>query len=212
MEKQTLEVEVRETSGKGPTRQLRAQGKIPGVFYGPGVDTTKLSLSPKAFLRALETPYKQNVVLTIEVGGVTHEVMVKDIAIHPVTRAPLHVDLYKVTGDRAVEVRVPVATKGRPIGVQKGGRLQVVFRELPVRTTPDKIPAKIEIDVANLEIGDVFTVADLTLDEGVSVQFKPDRRVVLVTEPKKIVEETVDEVAAEAPPAGGAAPAAPAAT
>ncbi len=96
--------------------------------------------------------------------------------------------------------------------MQKGGRLQVVFRELPVRTTPDKIPAKIEIDVANLEIGDVFTVADLTLDEGVSVQFKPDRRVVLVTEPKKIVEETVDEVAAEAPPAGGAAPAAPAAT
>ncbi len=207
MEKQTLQVEVRETSGKGPARQLRAQGKIPAVFYGAGVDTTKLSLSPKALLKALETPQKQNVVLSLDVGGTAHLAMVKDIAVHPVTRQPLHVDLYKVTEDRPVDVHVPVATKGRPVGVQKGGQLQVVFRDLPVRTTPNRIPSVIEIDVANMDIGDILTVADLPLDEGVSVQFKPDRRVVLVTEPKRVVEEKTDEAEA----AGGAAPAAPAA-
>jgi large subunit ribosomal protein L25 len=153
------------------------------------------------------------VVLSLEVGGNAHLAMIKDIAVHPVTREPLHVDFYKVTEDKPVQVHVPVAAKGRPIGVQKGGQLQVVFRDLPVRTTPGKIPAIIEIDVANLDIGDVLTVAELPLDEGVEVQFKPDRRVVLVTEPKKVIEEVPAEAAAaETPAAGGAAPAAPAAS
>jgi len=214
METQTLEVEVRQSSGKGPARQLRAQGKIPAVFYGPGVDTQKLSLSPKDLLKAFETPLKKNVVLSVDVGGTGHLVMVKDIAVHPVTRQPLHVDLYRVDESRPVDVQVPFKTTGRPVGVQAGGQLQVVFRDLPVRTTPGKIPAVIEVEVGEMNIGDILTVADLALGEGVSVQFKPDRRVVLVTETKKVIEEE-ETTTAEATPdaAGGAAPpATPAAT
>ena len=150
METQTLEVEVRQTSGKGPARQLRAQGKIPAVFYGPGVDTQKLQLSPKDLLKSLETPLKKNVVLTVEVGGTAHLAMVKDIEVHPVTRQPLHVDLYRVDENRAVEVSVPLRATGKPVGVQKGGQLQVVFRDLPVRTTPGKIPSVIEVEVTPL--------------------------------------------------------------
>jgi large subunit ribosomal protein L25 len=205
---QTLKVEVREQSGKGPARQLRARGKIPAVFYGPGLDTTKLSVSPKELLKALTTPHKKNVIISLDVGGEKHLAMVKDIAIHPVTRQPLHVDLYKVDENRPVEVRVPVKTSGRPVGVQKGGVLQVVFRDLPVRAAPNRIPSIIDIDVAHLDIGDVLTVAELPLDEGVTVKFKADRRVVLVTEPKRIVEETAEPGAEGAAPAAAAAPSA----
>ncbi len=203
METQTLEVEVRELSGKGPARQLRAQGKIPGVFYGPGVDTTKLSLSPKELVKGLSTPYRLNAVFEVSVGGATHRVMVKDVAVHPVSRQPLHVDLYLVDDTRRVDVRVPVTTHGRPVGVVRGGTLHTVFRDLPIRCVPSKIPSIIDIDVSDLDIGDAVAVADLGLDEGIEVQFKPDRRVVLCTESRaEEVEEEEGEgeaVATEAP-------------
>ena len=195
METQTLEVEVRELSGKGPARQLRAQGKIPGVFYGPGVDTTKLSLSPKELVKGLSTPHRLNAVFSISVDGAEHQVMVKDVAVHPVTRNPLHVDLYRVDETRPVDVSVPVTTNGRPVGVVRGGTIQVVFRSLPIRCAPSKIPAIIDIDVSEMDIGSIITVADLDLEDGVTVQFKPDRRVVLVTEARKaeVSDEDGDE-------------------
>lgn len=203
MAMQTLEVEVRELSGKGPARQLRAQGRIPGVFYGPGVDTTKLSLSPKELVKGLSTPHRRNAVFSITVNGTEEHVMVKDVAVHPVTRQPLHVDLYRVDESKAVEVRVPVTTHGRPIGVVRGGTLQVVFRDLPLRCIPAKIPAIIDIDVSDIDIGGIVAVKDLGLEEGVEVLFKPDRRVVLVTETRAelVPEEEEAAPAAEAEPA-----------
>ncbi|MEM9193701.1 MAG: 50S ribosomal protein L25 [Myxococcota bacterium] len=187
METQTLTAEVRKERGKGPARQLRAQGKIPAVFYGPGVDTTAIAVAPAELVKALKTDYGRNVIFKMEVGGTEQLAMLKDVDVHPVSRAPLHADFYRVTTDSAVEVRVPVKTAGRPVGVQKGGKLNVVFRDLPVRTTPEKIPAAITINVASLDIGDVTTVSQLDLDEGVHVLYAPDRRVVLVTEDKRKV-------------------------
>ena len=185
MEPMALQVEVRDGRGKGPARQLRAKGLLPAVFYGPGVETTGLALSPKELTKALETEYRLNVVLKLAIAGTEHLAMVKDVQVHPVTRTPVHVDLYKVSNDRQVTVSVPLRTSGRALGVQKGGRLNVVFRELPVRSAPESIPAALTVNVASLDMGEVFKVQDLELPDGVQVLLPPDRRLVLITEDRK---------------------------
>ncbi len=206
MNTQTLQVEVRSKSGKGPARQLRMQGKIPAVLYGPGVDTTKLTISPNEFVKALTTEMGRNVVFELPIDGTSHLALVKDVQVHPVSRDPLHVDFYRVTTDLAVTANVPLRTKGRAAGVHKGGSLQAVFRELPVRCTPDKIPAVIEVDVTRLDIGDALKVSEVPLPEGVSILLPPDRRVITVSEARKAV-----AAEAEAGAAAGGAPGAPSA-
>jgi large subunit ribosomal protein L25 len=201
METQALNAEVRETRGKGPARQLRSRGLIPAVFYGPGIETTAMAISPKELVKALETEYRHNVVLTLPLEGNQVLAMVKDIQVHPVSRVPVHVDFYRVASDRPVEVRVPLRTTGRAKGVVKGGKLTVVFRDVPVRTTPDKIPANITINVEGLDMGDVFKVSDLTLPEGVEVLHAPDRRLVLVGEDRKRVTDEEEAGAEAAAPA-----------
>jgi large subunit ribosomal protein L25 len=207
MEKQTLSAEVRDGRGKGPARQLRMQGRIPAVFYGPGVETKALSVSPKELVKALGTEWGMNAVIELSFDGVTERVMIKDVQVHPLDRQPLHVDLYRVTDESRVHVRVPVATRGRPLGVQKGGRMTVVFRDLPVRCTPATVPAAIEVEVSDLDMGGVLRVRDLSLPEGVTVLLDPDRRLILVGEDKRKAELEAEEKAAAEAAAAEAAPA-----
>ncbi len=195
MEPVTLQVEVRAGRGKGPARQLRANGQLPAVLYGPGVETTVLSVSPRELEKALTTEYRRNVVLRLDVGGAEHLAMVKELQVHPVTRRPIHLDLYRVSPEREVTTTVPVTTSGRAIGVQKGGKLNVVFREVPVRVAPNKIPAAIDINVAHLDVGDVFKVTELALPEGVTVLLPPDRRLALVSEDRRKAKAASDEEA-----------------
>ena len=199
MEPLTLQVEVRDGRGKGPARQLRAKGLLPAIFYGPGVETKGLALSPKELTKALETDYRLNVVLKLAIAGQEHLAMVKDVQVDPVTRVPLHVDLYKVSNDRYVTVSVPLRTTGRAVGVQKGGKLNVVFRDLPLRATPNAIPSSITVNVSSLDMGEVFKVQDLELPDGVEVLLSPERRLILVSEERKkaVAEETTEAAAAE---------------
>jgi large subunit ribosomal protein L25 len=197
METTSLQAEVRAVRGKGPARRLRAQGQIPAIVYGPALEPTALTLSPKELTKALEGPKGRNVVFTLSFDGKDLLAMVKDLTVDPVTRVILHADFLRVTEDRPIDIVVPVTTHGRPIGVQKGGKLTVVFRELPIRTVPKSIPVSIDIDVAKLDIGGAVTVADLQLPEGVSVTLPKTKNVVGVFEERKTAEEE-----AAATPAG----------
>ena len=182
MEAQKLEAQRRTDRGKGPARQIRSEGLIPAVFYGGGSEATALTISPKALLQALDTAWGRNALIELRYDGQDGLAMVKDIQVHPVTRRPLHVDFLRVSRDAEVVVRVPVRASGRAIGVQKGGKLQVVFRDLEVRAKPDSVPAEIVIDVTPLDIGQTISVRDLELDAGVRVTLPPARTVVLVEE------------------------------
>ncbi len=93
METTTLQAEVRAGRGKGPARRLRAQGKLPGVFYGPGLEPTPLTLSPKELEKALRGKRGRNVVFKLTIDGKDELAMVRDVAIDPVTQRLLHVDL-----------------------------------------------------------------------------------------------------------------------
>lgn len=210
METTTLQAEVRETRGKGPARRLRARGKLPAVFYGPGVEPTPLTLSPKELEKALRGDKGRNVVFKLSVGGKDELAMVRDVTTDPVSQELLHVDLYRVFEDQVLEVDVPFRTRGRAQGVVMGGVLNVTRRTLPVRTTPGKIPVSIEVDVTKLGMKDTISVNQVGLPEGVECTLSPKLTLVIVLEPRRATaasgEAETEEAAAsegEAAPAEG---------
>jgi len=195
METTTLQAEVRVTRGKGPARRLRAQGKVPGVFYGPGVEPTPLTLSPKELEKALRGARGRNVVFKLAVDGKEELAMVREVVTDPVTQELVHVDLYRVFEDKVLEINVPFHPTGRAVGVVQGGVLNVTRRLLPVRTTPAKIPVSIDADVTHLNMKDTIAVEDVELPEGVECLLQPKLTLAIVLEPRKA---TAEDEAAEA--------------
>jgi len=210
METTTLQAEVRASRGKGPARRLRAEGKVPGVFYGPGVEPTPLTLSPKELTKALRGERGRNVVFKLSVDGKDELAMVKDLTADPVTQELLHIDLYRILEDRVLEVNVPFRTYGRSVGVVQGGVLNVTRRVLPIRTTAANIPVSIDADVTHLALKDTISVEDIELPEGVECLLKPKLTLVIILEPRKATAaEVAEDAAAEAAkPSAEAEPAA----
>ena len=205
----TLTAEARSQTGKGAARQLRARGQVPAVYYGPGHEPTGLAVAPKELIAALSTPHGRNALLTLKIDGKDELAMVQDLQIHPVTRRPVHVDFYRVDAALDIERMVPFVAEGRAKGVVAGGELAVVYREIPLRAKPGQFPARVAVDVTNLEIGDHVRVKDLQLPEGVEAVLPPERNVVSCTTVRKRKDE---EEAAAAGAAGGAPAAAGAST
>ena len=212
MDIQTLQAEVRQGGGKGPARQLRMKGLIPAVFYGPGTTPTSIAVNPKELRKALSTEYGRNQVVELALGGKKELAVVREVQIHPLERNLLHADFYRVELDREIEQKVFFETKGKALGVAEGGILRLIFRELPVRCSPNKVPAKIIVDVTHLNLHDVLQTKDLVLPPGVVVTLPADRSLVaVVSEDKRGTEEDVAAAAAAAAAAPGAAGAVPAA-
>jgi large subunit ribosomal protein L25 len=208
METTTLQAEVRDSRGKGPARRLRAQGKVPGVFYGPGVEPTPLTLSPKELEKALRGERGRNVVFKLSVDGKDELAMVKDVTTDPVSQELLHVDLYRVFEDKVLEVDVPFHAHGRAQGVVMGGVLNVTRRTLPLRTTPVNIPVSIDVDVTELNLKDTISVEQVALPDGVECLLAPKLTLVIILEPRKATaaeEEVVAGAEGEATPDADAA-------
>jgi large subunit ribosomal protein L25 len=204
MSSHTLIAESRPQTGKGAARQLRAKGLVPAVYYGPGHEPTGLAVSPKELVAALSTAHGRNALITLKIEGKDELALVQDLQIHPVTRKPVHVDFYRVNTEQTIERDVPFVAEGRAKGVVAGGELVVIYRSLPLRAKPGAFPARIQVDVTNLEIGDHVKVKELSLPAGVSVAMPAERNVVSCTTLRKRKEE--EEAATAAAP--GAAPAA----
>ena len=204
MNTHTLITEAREQTGKSAARQLRQRGLVPAVYYGPGQEPTGLAVSPKELTAALSTQFGRNALIKLQIAGKEVLAMVQDLQIHPVTRKPVHVDFYRVDSEQPIERRVPFTAEGKAKGVVAGGELVVIYRELPLRAKPGQFPAKLTVDVTNLDIGDHIKVADLKLPEGVEAVLPPERNVVSVVTMRKRKDE--EEAAAAAPGAPGAAP------
>jgi large subunit ribosomal protein L25 len=206
MSTHTVVAESRSQTGKGAARQLRAKGLVPAVYYGPGHQPTGLAVSPKELIAALSTAHGRNALITLQISGKDELAMVQDLQIHPVTRKPVHVDFYRVDTQQEIQRDVPFVAEGRAKGVVAGGELAVVYRALPLRAKPGTFPARIQVDVTNLEIGDHVKVKDLSLPEGVTVALPAERNVVSCTTLRKRKDE--EEAAAAGAAPGAAAPAA----
>ena len=161
MEQIQLKATVRKITGNGPARALRREGSMPAVVYGRGKDPILLSVDIKDFEQLLKN-YNINQVLLnlmIENGkSISKSVMVKELQTDPTTRNLLHVDFYEIDMQNKITVSVPVVTTGISKGVELGGVLQLIRRELEVLCMPTDIPESIEIDVTDLDIGDSIHV------------------------------------------------------
>jgi len=208
----TIKAETRQGHGKGPARRLRAQGKIPAIVYGPQKDNVSIAVEPKSIQTILTADLGRNTVFTLDIAGQSQLAMIKSFEYHPVSRELEHADFYIVELGRKVQVEVPFATVGKAKGVAAGGILRQVYRKLPVKCTPDKIPAKIEIDVTNIELGGTMAAKDLNLGDGVSIMLDQNQTIVNVVAPEKEVAPTAAATTAAATPAAtpaaGAKPAA----
>lgn len=190
-----LKTHIRTTVGNGPARALRREGRVPAVLYGPGKETVLLSVSNNDLEQILKKSKTGQLILNLVIqNGATQNrsAMIKELQIHPVTRNFLHVDFYEVAMDREIKVKVPVSIKGKSKGVEEGGVLQIVRRELEVACLPGRVPRSIEIDISELEVGDSIHVQDIHLEGDVESLDDPHFTVVTILSPKMEVEEAED--------------------
>jgi len=196
----------RPSRGKGAARRLRNDGQIPAVAYGKGIAATALAVSPKDILTVLKSERGQNTVIQMKVGTEKDIlVMIKDFTVHPVARTLEHVDFVEVKLDRQVDVEIPLVATGKPIGIANGGILRQVYRVVPVRCLPDRIPLKIEVDISALDLHESLHAKALPVPEGVEIRLAPEQTVVAIVAPEKDRSAEEDAAAAAVP---GAAPAA----
>ena len=195
----TLPAERRERAGKGASRSLRREGRIPAVIYGGKEEPLTIHVEEKELVKQLMTGHFMNSIVKIEVGGDTVRTLPKDVALHPVSDRPTHADFLRLSRDSTVEVSIPVIftnEEGSP-GLKKGGVLNVVRHELDLVCAADKIPGEIEIDVTGKEVGDSIHISEVTLPEGsTSAITDRDYTIATLVAPsalKKSEEETAEE-------------------
>jgi large subunit ribosomal protein L25 len=211
MEVGKLTVTLRDRSGKGGARKLRAQGKVPGVCYGASVDgriePLPITVDVKQLRGALDPVRKRNTVINLTIEGGTAprllHALVKDFQVDALRRDVTHVDLLAIDPDKEVRAEVPLEFNGKPKGTIEGGQLRIVLRSLTVRAKPSDIPVKLEVDVSPLEIGDVIHVSAIALPTGVASVTGRDLAVVTCAAPEE--DKTPTTAEGTAPAEGGAA-------
>jgi large subunit ribosomal protein L25 len=163
-----LPAETRERAGKGASRALRREGRVPAVIYGGKEEPLTVHIEEKELVRQLGTGFFFNSVVDIEVGGKKMRTLPKDVAFHPVSDRPLHADFLRVAKNAKVQVNVPVvfANEADAPGIKRGGVLNVVRHELELICEADKIPDQIEIDLTGLEVGDAIHISRVNLPAG----------------------------------------------
>ncbi|ACM23007.1 MULTISPECIES: 50S ribosomal protein L25 [Thermotoga] len=200
----SLEVRLRTPKGKREAKRLRRRGEVPAVVYGPATDPIpvkiKRSLLEKVFHTITETTPIRLVIKDDEERTVSEKtVFLKMIQRDKVSEAIVHVDFYEPVKGHRMRINVPLKVVGKPVGVEKGGFLEVYHEEIPVETDPDRVPQEIEVDVSSLDLGDVIHARDLKLPEGVKCLLEDEEAVVSILVPKEvsIEEEEVEEEVAE---------------
>lgn len=173
MAQSELQVNARETVGKGAARSLRRQGLVPAVVYGKGMESCNITVDPKALKTALATDAGLNTLITLKGKGAFDgkTVLLKETQIASIKRNLEHVDFQTVDLTQETSVMVPVVTVGKAEGEVLGGTLSVVRHELEVLCLPTAIPTSIEIDVTALDVGDVIHVAEVEVPEGAKIPY-----------------------------------------
>ncbi|WP_137679285.1 50S ribosomal protein L25/general stress protein Ctc [Aurantiacibacter suaedae] len=163
-----LPAELRERAGKGASRALRREGRVPAVIYGGNEEPTPIHIEEKLLSRQLGTGHFMNSIVMLEVDGKTVRTLPKDVALHPVSDRPLHADFLRLAKDAKIEVAIPVVfiNEEASPGLKKGAVLNMVRHELQLLCEASKIPSEIEIDVTGLEVGDSIHISHVKLPDG----------------------------------------------
>jgi large subunit ribosomal protein L25 len=203
-EQLTLSAETRERAGKGASRILRREGRVPAVVYGNNEEPLSIHLEEKLLVKALSTGHFMNSVVMIDAGGATTRTLPKDVQFHPVTDRPLHVDFLRISEHAKVTVAVPInfTDEDKSKGLKRGGVLNAVRHELELTCDAAEIPEEVEISLAGLDIGDSLHISAVTLPKGTeSAITDRDFTIATIVAPsglKMDAEDAAAEAAAEA--------------
>ncbi len=195
----------REEIGSRPSGRLRRSGWIPGVVYGPGFESVPIKVNEGELLRIVRATIGETAIVELDLEGKKLLCFVQEVQRHPVTGRVIHVDFMVLPEHEVVEVKVPVKLVGEAVGVKRGGVLDFITHELWVKATPDKIPSHIEVDVSQLDVGDVVHVRDLK-PEGYEINEDPDTPIVSILSKAGVEEAEAEEAEAEGEAGGEAAP------
>jgi large subunit ribosomal protein L25 len=202
----TLSAEPRERAGKGASRALRREGRVPAVIYGDNKEPETIHVEEKALMKLLMTGSFTNSMVELTVGGNMQTTLPKDVAFHPVSDRPIHVDFLRLKKGAKVDVEIPVRfiNEEASPGLKRGGVLNIVRHELELICDATIIPDHIDIDVTGLEVGDSIHISSVKLPEGsVSAITDRDFTIATIVAPSALKSSDGDNQAA-AEEAGGA--------
>lgn len=167
-EQLTLSAEARDRAGKGASRALRREGRVPAVIYGNNEDPQMVHVEERLLNKLLGTGHFFNSVVMVEVGGKQVRTLPKDVAFHPVTDRPLHADFLRVSEHATVSVNVPVifVNEDKAPGLKRGGVLNVVRHELELVCDAASIPDDVTIDLSGYDVGDSIHISQVSLPQG----------------------------------------------
>ena len=187
----TLAAETRDRVGKGASRSLRREGRVPAVIYGQNRTPAAIHLEEKALVKALMTGHFMNSVIMVD----GQRTLAKDVAFHPVTDRPVHVDFLRVGEHTSVTVAVPVVFTGEEDspGMKKGAVLNIVRHELELVVDAAEIPTEITVSVAGKDVGDTIHISDVTLPNGATSAIEDrDFTVATIVAPSALRSEGAD--------------------
>jgi large subunit ribosomal protein L25 len=211
-----LVAEFRETQGKGASRRLRHEGKVPAILYGGHADARALTLSHQKLLIMLDNERFYSTILNLKVGDQSQAAILKDVQRHPFKNAIVHVDFQRVEENEKIRISIPLHFTGASVspGVKsQGGLVSHMRTETEVSCLPKDLPEFIEVDISGLSLNESIHLSQLKIPAGVTLVdlVKDDAAVVAIHSPRAEEPEPTAAAAAGAPAEGAAAPAAGAA-
>jgi large subunit ribosomal protein L25 len=209
--KQTFELEatVRHDMGKGASRRLRREAKVPGVIYGGGKAPVSLTIEHKLIAKSLENEAFYSHILTLKTGTESERAILKAVQRHPYKPRIQHVDFQRVRADEKLHMHIPLHFTGGDVapGVKDGGGLvSHILSDIEVSCLPDNLPEFISVDISAMELNQILHISDIKMPNGVesvALAHGDDKPVVSVhiprVEEEPVVEETEAPTAAEVP-------------
>ena len=192
-----MSASVRNTSGKGPMRQLRMQGMTPAVVYGGGSEAIKLQMDTKSLMAKLLKFYHYNTVVTLDVENEgVKKVIIGEVQTDPLRDTLVHVDFCEIDLEKERAYNVPVVYEGIAKGVDQGGILVIGCTEVVFKGKPLDIPDEVKVDIRALRIGDDLKCSVFVVPENVTMLTDADSVAVSVIKPGEKVEEDEEEVVA----------------
>lgn len=197
MDQPILAARERKSKGKGAARRLRRNNQVPAIFYGPKTEPIMLALDYPELKRVLKKGFGENILLDLQIqsdqGTQTRKAMLKELLMDPVKETFIHVDFHEISMDKELSIDIPIRLINIPKGVDLGGVLQHIRRELAVSCMPDKLVDFIELDVSDLDIGDSLHIRDIELPEGIRCEAESHLTVAVVAAPTLKAEDEVEE-------------------
>ncbi len=183
MEITDLTAQVRKEQKKGPARRLRQEGFVPAIFYGRTSDNIMLAVKSTELMKLHKDKKDHGFIkLIIDDGGKKTEKLslIKELQRQPLTGKFYHADFYEIDMEKKLTFDVPLNFIGKSVGVENGGELQHIKREVKISCLPVNMPEHIDVDITALEIGDSIKVRDIRVSDGITLVDVPDAAVVAV--------------------------------